>query len=342
MKTRAAILTRLKRPLQIVELEIPQLKAHQVLVRVRVTGVCGSQLGEMDGLKGPDRFLPHCLGHEAGAVVEAVGPGVRKTKRGDHVVLHWRPGTGTDAEPARYDWNGRVVNAGRVTTFQEHAVISENRLTVIPKSVPFETAALYGCAVTTGFGIVANDAALKKGETVLVLGSGGIGQVQILAARDAGASVIIATDLYEKKLTLARKNGATHTLRSGPGLSRQLQKILGRRPLDVVLENTGKKSVIEFAYESAGPQGRVILVGVPDARQKAEIDTLPLHFGKILTGSHGGGARPDRDIPRILAVQRRKRWDLRPMSNPGYTLDTINDALNDLRSGKALRPLVTP
>lgn len=341
MKTKAAILIAQRRPLEIVDLQIPSLKPHQVLVRIGATGVCGSQIGEIDGHKGPDPFLPHCLGHEAGGVVEAVGPGVKKTKSGDRVVLHWRPGTGRDAAPAVYRWGSRTVNAGRVTTFQELSVVSENRLTVIPRPVPFETAALYGCAVTTGFGIIANDAKLKKGESVLVLGAGGIGQMEIIAARHAGASPIIACDLHAKKLSLARANGATHVLRSGPALLTAIKKILKGRPLDAVLENTGKKSLIEFAYDAAGPKGRVILVGVPDAKEKASIDTLPLHFGKILTGSHGGDARPDRDIPRILALQRRSRWNFKPLITTGYSLDRINDAIRDLHEGRALRPLIT-
>lgn len=340
MKTQAAILVRQRRPLEVVDLEIPALKPHQILVRIVSAGVCGSQIGEIDGLKGKDPYLPHCLGHEAGAVVEEAGSGVRKAKRGDHVVLHWKVGEGKDAEPASYRWGKKTVNAGRVTAFQRHAVVSENRVTVIPQNIPFRTAALYGCAVTTGFGVVEKDAKVRRGESVLVIGAGGVGQIQIVAARHAGATPIVACDVHASKLKLALKNGATHAVKSGPGLDRALRKILNGRALDAVFENTGLKRVIEFAYEACGPRGRTILVGVPDSREKAEIDTLPLHFGKVLTGSFGGDARPAEDIPRILDLERRHGWNFGSLASPGYTLERINDAIADLRTGRAVRPLI--
>src|SRR5204863_5793005 len=125
------------------------LDVGQVLVKISCTGICGAQLGEISGVKGPDKFLPHLLGHEGGGEVVGVGPGVTQVKEGDRVVMHWRKGAGIHARPAKYQWGSRTVNAGWVTTFQEYAVVSENRVTPIPKDVPFEVAALMGCAVTT-------------------------------------------------------------------------------------------------------------------------------------------------------------------------------------------------
>src|SRR5262245_29460210 len=131
MKTSAAILVEQKRPLEISEVEVPQLSFGQVLVEIKVTRICGSQLGEQDGVKVPDRFLPHLLGHEAGGIVREIGPEVQHCRVGDRVVLHWRPGAGIQARPVQYRWNTRVVNAGSITTFQQWAVVSENRCTVI-------------------------------------------------------------------------------------------------------------------------------------------------------------------------------------------------------------------
>ena len=213
MKTKAAILVRQKRPLVVDEVEIPSLKRGQVLVRVHASGVCGSQIGEMDGVKGPDRYLPHLLGHEAGGVVEETGPGVTRVKRGDRVILHWRPGKGIQADTPRYRWGRKMVNAGWVTTFQERSVVSENRLTKMPRGIGMETAALYGCALLTGFGVVRNDASLKKGESAVVLGSGGIGLCEIIALRAASGRPIAAVDLYPHKLSLAKSYGATHAVR---------------------------------------------------------------------------------------------------------------------------------
>src|SRR5262249_4900024 len=157
---------------------------------------CGSQIGEIDGVKGPDRFLPHLLGHEGGGIVLEVGPEVRQVKAGDRVVLHWRPGMGIEARPPVYDWNGRKVNAGFVTTFNRYAVISENRVTVVPPDTDYEVCCLLADTLTTGFGVIDNDAQVKIGEAVVVIGVGGIGLGTVLGAKLAGAYPIIAVDLY--------------------------------------------------------------------------------------------------------------------------------------------------
>src|SRR5438093_1253016 len=138
MKVRAAILQTLNRPLVLDEDEIPPLYAGQVLVEVRASGVCGAQLNEIQGVKGDDKFLPHLLGHEGGGVVLDIGPGVTHVKKGDHVVMHWRKGAGIQSKTPKYLWDGGIVNAGWVTTFNERAVVSENRLTPIDKDIPFE------------------------------------------------------------------------------------------------------------------------------------------------------------------------------------------------------------
>ena len=149
MKTRAAILVEQKKPLVIEEVEVPALKLGQVLVKVLASGICGSQIGEINGVKGPDRFLPHLLGHEGCGTVLEIGEGVRTVKPGDRVVLHWRKGAGLESVTPTYGSRLGTVNAGWVTTFNEHAVISENRVTAVPADFDVEAAALFGCAVTT-------------------------------------------------------------------------------------------------------------------------------------------------------------------------------------------------
>src|SRR5262245_60888203 len=142
MKTAAAILVEQRKPLVVDEVEIPPLGYGQVLVNVKASRICGSQLGEIDGVKGPDRWLPHLLGHEGGGVVLEVGPEVRHVRQGDRVVLHWRPGRGIESRPPSYGWNGKTVNAGFVTTFNPLAVISENRLTVVEPDIDYEVCCL--------------------------------------------------------------------------------------------------------------------------------------------------------------------------------------------------------
>ena len=150
----AAILVENKKPLIIDDIILPdELQFGQVLVDLHYSGICGAQINEIDAIKGPDKFLPHLLGHEGSGVVKKTGPGVSTVKEGDHVVLHWRPSRGLQAPTPEYRWNGKKVNAGWVTTFNEQAVISENRLTVIPDYFDMRQAPLFGCAVTTAFGV---------------------------------------------------------------------------------------------------------------------------------------------------------------------------------------------
>jgi S-(hydroxymethyl)glutathione dehydrogenase/alcohol dehydrogenase len=332
---RGAVLVELKKPLVVTELALPErLEVGHVLVRLITSGICGSQLGEIDGAKGEDRYLPHLLGHEGCGIVEEIGPGVRHVAPGDKVVLHWRKSQGIEAAPPTYSWDGRRVNAGWVTTFNEYAVASENRLTVVPSDTDPEIAALFGCAVTTGFGVVVNNARLAIGESVVVFGAGGVGLNIVQASAMVSAWPIIAVDLHNNKLALARTLGATHLINAAnedaPALIRD---IIGKTGLDIFIDNTGQPSIIELGYGLVKPQGRVILVGVPRAGSNSSLFTLPLHFGKILTGSHGGEAVPERDIPRYLRLFNEKRLELHNLVTARFPIERINDAIAGVRDG---------
>ena len=172
---KAAILTGQNKSLEIDEVAIPELYAGQVLVKVEYSGICGKQLEEISGKRGEDHYIPHLLGHEGAGTVAEVGPGVRKVKSGDKVILHWIKGTGIDSAPPRFQRNGSTISAGWVTTFSEYTVVSENRVTPFTADIGFDVAALLGCAVTTGLGIVFNNAALMPGQSMAVFGVGGVG-----------------------------------------------------------------------------------------------------------------------------------------------------------------------
>src|SRR5580693_7561233 len=199
--TNAAILAHSRQPLVIDEIALPEaLDAGQVLVEVLHTTICGAQINEIEAVKGPDKFLPHLLGHEASGIVVEIGPGVTHVKPGDSVVLHWRPSQGIQSATPAYSWRGEKVNAGWVTTFNEYAVVSENRLTIVPKDFDIKVAPLFGCAITTAAGVVNNDAHVKIGESVVIFGIGGVGLNLVQFAHLVGANPIVAVDLLDSKL----------------------------------------------------------------------------------------------------------------------------------------------
>jgi len=339
--TKAAILVKSREPLEVDEIEFPAaLEAGQVLVKVLHTTICGAQLNEIAAAKGPDKFLPHLLGHEASAQVIETGPGVSTVKPGDTVVLHWRPSQGIQSATPAYRWRGQKLNAGWVTTFNQHAIVAENRMTVIPADFDLKLAPLFGCAVTTAAGVVNNDAGVKVGESVVVFGVGGVGLNLVQFANLAGAHPIVAVDLLAHKLDMAKTRGATHCIDASKvsDLAGDIKKIVGDNGPDKVLETTGVKSVIELAYDLTHPDGTCVLVGVPN--EKVTIYTLPIHFNKVLTGSHGGDAVPHVDIPRLIRLVRAGRLSFDGIITHEFPLDEINAALDLVRSGAAGRVLV--
>jgi len=343
MKALAAILVEQKAPLALEEIEIPRLALGQVLVKVLASGVCGSQLGEIDGVKGPDRFLPHLLGHEGAGTVLECGEGVSTVRRGDQVVLHWRKGAGLESTTPTYGSRLGPVRAGWVTTFNQYAVVSENRLTAVPGDFDPDCAALLGCAVTTAFGVVNNDAQLKIGQSIAVFGAGGVGLNVVQGAALVSATPILAVDLFDNRLALARKLGATHTVNSATtDAESAIRGIVGSGGVDVAVDNTGNVKVIEMAYRLTGARGRTVLVGVPAKGSEATLYTLPLHFDKKLVGSHGGQCRPDVDIPNYVRLAMAGRVDLANCIGKRYPLAEINRAIEDMRCGTlAGRAIIT-
>lgn len=337
---RAAILVKSNKPLVLSEIELPKrLSFGQVVVKVSYSGICGAQINEIDAVKGPDKFLPHLLGHEGSGIVEKVGDGVTTVAPGDHVVLHWRPSAGIQSLTPEYTWKGKKLNAGWVTTFNEKAIVSENRLTKIPNDFDLRLAALFGCAVTSGFGAVNNDANVKIGESVLIFGIGGMGLNIAYASSLVSAFPIVGVDIHKDKFELGKKFGLTHYIDSNtPNLKKEIEKIVGNKGPDVVFETTGHSSLMEKAYELTPNDRKIIFVGVPN--DKISINSLPLAFNKILRVSHGGSSIPDLDIPRYIKLIKNKKIKFDELITNEFNLNDVNDALDLFRTGKAGRILV--
>ena len=341
MRTLAALLVAQRSPLVVDEVELPLVRPGQVLVRLHATRVCGSQLGEIDGVKGPDRFLPHLLGHEAGGIVLEISPSVSHVAVGDRVVCHWRPGAGPEAGGTHYAWRGTRVNAGPITTFQELAVLSSNRVTRVPPTTGFDLCCLLADTLTTGFGIIRRDAQVRPGESVVLFGAGGIGQGVLLAAHLAGADPIVAVDLHPAKLDAARARGATHVIHaSHEDVRARVAALLGG-PADVTIDGTGHPGAIEAAYDLTRLRGgRCILYGVLPHDQRVSLHTLPLHFGRTLTGSEGGQSRPAEDIPGLLAEMAAGAFDVTGLITHRAPLTGINDLIAAMRRGEVLHGIL--
>jgi S-(hydroxymethyl)glutathione dehydrogenase / alcohol dehydrogenase len=341
---KAAILVEQNKPLELGDIKLPdELSFGQVLVEVHYSGICGAQINEIDGVKGPDKFLPHLLGHEGSGVVQKVGVGVKTVKPGDHVVMHWRPSDGLQSEPPFYSWDGRKVNAGWVTTFNEMAIVSENRLTSIPDDFDLKQAPLFGCAITTAMGVINNDAKVKIGQSIVVVGVGGVGLNIVQAAGLVSANPIIGVDLFDDKLRRAKDFGATHVINNSiiPDVRGAVLDIVGADGADVVIDTTGNAEVIELAYGLTHPDGKTILVGVPRKGNNISIYSLPLHFNQELTGSHGGDSMPHHEIPRFVRLYRAGKMRLDGLITHEFELGHINDAINLMREGKASRVIIS-
>ena len=338
LKMKASILEALNTPLVLDEVQVPDLDWGQVLVQVHRSGICGAQLAEIAGLRGEDKHLPHLLGHEGGGVVVDVGIGVTQVRKGDHVVMHWRKGAGIQSGPPVYRRDNGVVGAGWVTTFNEYAVVSENRVTRVPKEIPFEVAALMGCAVTTALGLINNEARVKVGQSVAVLGCGGVGLNVVQGAAMVSADPIIAIDIYDQKLKMATAFGATRLINSTRSdVTEEIRKIVGSKGVDVFVDTTGLAQLIQQAYELTSATGRTVVVGTPHFDQEIAVRSLALHAGKSLVVCDGGQTNPTEDIPRYLSLYSRGKLKLEQLITHRYPLSEINMALETIRNGEAGR-----
>lgn len=341
MKTVAAVLVETGKPLVLAELDIPVLQPGQVLVEIACSGVCHTQVLECRGYRGEDRYLPHCLGHEGSGTVCDVGPGVLKARAGDRVVLSWIKGSGADVVGTRYRWGGRIVNAGGITTFSRHSIISENRLTRLPDDLPMCASALLGCAVPTGVGAVLNTAQPRPGQSMAIFGTGGIGLCAILGAVIVGCTPIIAIDIQQEKLKLAGQMGATHCIHaSGVDAVEEVKRICPGG-VDFAIEATGRPQVMLQALHSVRSQGGIaVIVGNARHGERLELDPSELNLGKRLLGTWGGDNWPDRDYPRYCKLLSAGKLNLSPMLSRTYRLSEINDAIDALEAGRVTRPLI--
>ncbi|MFT5506245.1 MAG: Zn-dependent alcohol dehydrogenase [Gammaproteobacteria bacterium] len=368
MKMKAAILFDVNQDMSIEEVEIDAPKEGEVLLRIAYAGVCHSDLSVVRGRANSN--LPIILGHEASAVVEAIGPGVNRVKPGDHVVLSWFPSCGhcyycyedapTQCEtnmPAAVNgtlWDGtsRLHSQSRgplnhfatQSSFAEYAVMPEQGCLKIDSDIPLQIAAIVGCAVTTGFGAVVRDAALQPGQNVAIWGIGGVGISAILGAVSIGAERIIAIDPNPRKEAISKSFGATHYI--NPNLTEDvplaIRELTAGRGADATLECIGNAGAFDQAYHSARAAGTIVSVGQAPKGVDFIIRSarsFPAEQKRII-GSYYGGGTPERDFIRLLGLYKSGKLDLDRMIGKTVPLEKINDAMRELESGVDTRILI--
>jgi alcohol dehydrogenase len=371
MRVKAAILETMgapapyakSRPLTIREVELDPPGTGEVLVQIKAAGLCHSDLSVINGDR--PRGMPMALGHEASGIVREIGPGVTSVVPGDHVVLVFVPSCGhcvpcATGRPAlcepgavangagtllsgerRIHENGRAINHHLgVSAFAEAAVVSERSLVKIDKALAFDEAALFGCAVLTGMGAVVNTARVKAGDSVAIVGMGGVGFSALLAARAAGAREIIAIDLLPSKLDRARQLGATATYNAGDADC--IDRIKKAHPgIDHAIETAGSARALELAYKITGRGGTTVTAGLANPAHEIKLQQVSLVAEeRTLKGSYIGSCVPLRDIPNYVAMYRAGRLPIDSLLSERITLGELNEAFDRLAEGQTIRQVL--
>lgn len=353
------------RPLDVVELDLDGPGAGELLVRIEAAGLCHSDLSVVDGNR--PRPVPMLLGHEAAGTVTGVGVGVHGVGEGDRVVLVYVPSCGVCAycssgrpalcpAAAQANGSGDLIRGGTrlrdddgtrvrhhlgVSGFATHAVVDRNSVVVVDREVPAEVAALFGCAMLTGFGAVTHTASVAPGDSVAVFGLGGVGLAVVMSAAAAGAHPIVAVDPVEAKRDLARELGASHTC--SPGETGDLLGSATAGGVDWAFEVVGSAAVLEAAYAATGRGGATVCVGLPHPDATVTLPALSIVAeNRSILGSYMGTAQPQRDIPAMIALWRAGRLPVDRLASDTLPLDRVNEALDALADGSAVRQILRP
>lgn len=362
---RAAVLHAPQTPLVVETVAAAPLGPADVLVRVKAAGLCHTDLEVIEG--GLVYPMPIVLGHEAAGIVEEVGPQAKGVKPGDHVVLSWNPHCGhcfycdralpilcegylaegpkarafDGAARARLADGRELGNLMFLGAFGEYCIVADQQAVPVPKALPFDQACLIGCAVMTGVGAALNVAHIGPGDTALVIGCGAVGLAAIQGARLAGAENILAADLDDAKLALARTMGATHAVNARTGdVAEAARTLTDGRGADVVLESTGGPSAFRATVEAVRPGGEVIWLGKIDVTKDVAFRWGALMGEKRIRRSSYGGARPHRDFPFLARAALSGKLDLEGLISRRIALEEINEGFAALKRGETIRSVV--
>jgi S-(hydroxymethyl)glutathione dehydrogenase/alcohol dehydrogenase len=338
---KAAILRTINKELEISEISFEgPLKVGQVLVKVSYSGICGKQLDEIRGVHGEDKYLPHLLGHEGVGSVVDIGPGVKKVKVSDQVIMHWMKGSGIESEPPLYKLNNEIINAGWVTTFNEYSVVSENRITKFEGEEKPEYS-LLGCAIPTALGMVFNDLNAKPYHKICIVGVGGVGSFVLQALKLTAIESVTVIDNSALALKLAKELNADYLLNiDDADIRKKIDVITCGKGFDKTIITTGNRLAIEFGVEITRTPGETTLMGVPNHDEKISVNANNLMHKKNLIGNLGGSIIPERDIPAYLNLLKNGKIDTQLSINKVYNFEEINLAIKNFINGASGRALI--
>jgi len=340
-KSFGAILVKNKKPLVLDTFYLPhKLYKGQILIELIFSGVCGSQLGEIEGVKGKDKYLPHLIGHEGVGYVLEKHSSVKKIKVGDKVMMHWMPSSGIDAKNPIYDWKNKNLNAGKITTFNQHAILSENRVTKVKKNSHDLNNVMLGCTASTALGSVLKIVNLKKNSKIAVSGCGILGLFIIKILNHLEIKNVVAIDINDKKLSQAKKFGAKYILNSkSKSIEKNISNMFGGA--DYFFECSGNISIINEAFRSLNSAGTQIFIGVPPHNKTAQFNTLEINLGKKLIGSKGGGFIPDAEYYEYERLTNFKKLSYKNFISEKIKLNEINDLIAEMKKGKIIgKPII--
>tara|TARA_Y100000816_G_scaffold287987_1_gene271693 strand:+ start:196 stop:1197 length:1002 start_codon:yes stop_codon:yes gene_type:complete len=330
---KAAVLYKHKTKLKVLNnIQVPKLKSLQVLVRIIYTSICGSQVFEIEGKRGNNKFLPHMLGHEASGVILEIGKNVKHLKVGDKVFLSWIKNDHEDAEKPLYIFKKKRINAGNITTFSNVSIISSNRVNKIPKGISFREATLLGCALPTGAGMVLKQN-IKKNHKILIIGLGGVGISSLISVLSINKN-IYAIEKNKKRIDFLKKK-----IKKKINIYSNFN-FIKKNSYDFIFESSGDSKVISKSLNYLKSNGKLIFASHPKYGDKIKIDPFNLIIGKKIQGTWGGGINFKKDLNKLTSIIKKNKNIDDIFFNKVYNLNKINLAVNDLKIGKVIRPLI--
>jgi len=356
---KAAVCRAFGEPLVIENISLAEPGPGEVKISLKACAICHSDVSYMDGIWGGK--LPAVYGHEGAGIVEAVGDGVSKCRPGDHVIVtlirycgqcHYCA-SGSEVlceevfplnenEPITSASGEKLHQSMNSGAFAEAVVVHESQIEIVPNDMEFTSASLLACGVLTGYSAVANASDLKKGQHCVVIGCGGVGLNSLQAASITGAASVIAMDLSPDKLELVKEFGATHAINpSDADAKQQVMAITNGRGADYVYVTVGSKTAIESAANYITKNGTIVVVGIPGSDVYTRFNpAILVAWSQKIVGTKMGSARISQDIPKLLALYKDGQLKLEPLISKTFALEQINEALDEVRTGKAIKNII--